>query len=87
MKIKQGFVVREVGGSFVAVPIGEMGEKFRGMINLNGTGAFLWEFFLKERTLDEAVSALCAAYEVMEEEARADVQTFMQTLIKNGFAE
>ena len=45
MKIKNGFVVRKVGGESVVVPVGEMSKEFHGMINLNETGAFLWEFF------------------------------------------
>ena len=42
MKIKNGFVLRVVGGESVVVPVGEMSKKFHGMINLNETGAFLW---------------------------------------------
>ena len=42
MKIKQGFVVRKVGDSHVVVPVGELSKTFHGMINLNETGAFLW---------------------------------------------
>ena len=32
MKIKKGFVVREVGGENIAVPVGEMAKQFHGMI-------------------------------------------------------
>ena len=57
MKIKNGFIVREVGGENVVVPVGEMSKVFHGMINLNETGAFLWKFFSQEHTLEEGVSA------------------------------
>ena len=67
MKIKKGFVVRKVGGDTVAVPVGEMSKKFRGMINLNVTGAFLWNFYTSEHTVDEGVAALTAEYDVAEE--------------------
>ena len=87
MKIKNGFVVREVGGENVVVPVGEMSKNFHGMINLNETGAFLWKFFSQEHTVDEAVAALCAEYEAEESVVRADVERFVQTIEGNGFAE
>ena len=87
MKIKNGFVLRVVGGESVVVPVGEMSKKFHGMINLNETGAFLWQFYTEEHTLDEGVNALLSEYEVEETLARADVEQFIQTITENGFAE
>ena len=87
MKIKKGFVIREVGGETVVVPVGAMSKQFHGMINLNETGAFLWRYFQEEHTLEEGIAALLGEYEVDEELAKADVERFMQTLMTNGFAE
>ena len=87
MKIKNGFVLRVVGGESVVVPVGEMSKKFHGMINLNETGAFLWKFFTEEHTVDEGVQALLNEYEVEESLARTDVETFVKTILDNGFAE
>lgn len=41
MKIKEGFIIRQVGGENIVVPIGKMGKDFHGMIKLNDSGAFL----------------------------------------------
>ncbi len=87
MKIKRGFVLRKVGGESVVVPVGEMSKKFHGMINLNETGDFLWNFFLSDHTVDEAVAALLSEYDVAEEIARVDVEKFVDILTQNGFAE
>ena len=87
MKIKSGFVVRKVGGECVVVPVGEMSKKFHGMINLNCTGEFLWNFYSTEHTVDEGVAALLSEYDVQEDKARADVERFVSTLISNGFAD
>ncbi len=87
MKIKKGFVVRSVGGENVGVPVGETGRQFHGMIKLNETGNFLWQFFNEEHSEDEAVNAMLAEYEVDEATARADVQAFMSTLSSNGLCE
>ena len=87
MKIKKGFILRKVGGESVVVPVGEMSKKFHGMINLNETGSFLWEFFTAEHTVEEGIQALLAEYEVTEELAKNDVERFVETLTANGFAE
>ncbi len=87
MKIKKGFVIRAVGGDNVVVPVGEMSKHFHGMINLNATGAFLWNFYSQEHSLEDGVRALCSEYDVDEERAGADVERFADILLKNGFAE
>lgn len=87
MKIKKGFVLRNVGGESVVVPVGEMSKAFHGMINLNETGAFLWEFFTEEHTVEEGIAALLAEYEATEDIVRKDVEAFVQTITANGFAE
>ena len=48
MKIKQGFILREVAGSYLVVAVGEAVKRFNGVINLNETGAFLWRLLEKE---------------------------------------
>ena len=82
MKLKDGFVVREVAGKTVAVSVG--GGAFRGMITLNGTAAFLWEA-LKEDTTEVALKdALKEEYEVDDAVALADVKAFISKLREAG---
>ncbi len=87
MKIKKGFVLRSVGGENIVVPVGAMSKQFHGMINLNETGALLWNFYSEEHSVDEGVAKLLSEYEVEEELARRDVERFCQTVIEKGFAE
>jgi hypothetical protein len=87
MKIKNGFVIRKVGGASVVVPVGQMSKEFHGMINLNETGEVLWKFFTSEHTVDEAVAELLKLYEAEEEIVRKDVETFVNTIVEQGFAE
>ena len=87
MKIKKGFVLRVVGGEHVVVPVGEMSKTFHGMINLNETGEMLLNLFTTERTVDEAVAEMMKVYEVEESIVRKDVETFVETIQKHGFAE
>lgn len=87
MKIKDGFVIRQVGGEHVVVPVGERSKEFHGMINMNETGAFLWKFFTAEHTIEEGVDALCAEYNVDRAVAETDVNRFADVLQRNGFTE
>ena len=43
MKIKEGFLLRQVGGNYVIVPVGAQSVDFRCIITLNEVGAFLWQ--------------------------------------------
>lgn len=87
MKIKDGFVIRQVGGEHVVVPVGERSKEFHGMINMNETGAFLWKFFTAEHTIEEGVDVLCAEYNVDRAVAETDVNRFADILQRNGFTE
>ncbi len=87
MKIKNGFVVRQVGGEHVVVPVGERSKEFHGMINMNETGAFLWNFFSQAHSLEEGVDALCNEYNVERGLAETDVKRFIDVLERNGFTE
>ena len=87
MKIKNGFVVRAVGDEHIAVPIGERAKEFHGMIKLNATAVFLWDFFKNDRTAEDAVKALTSEYDVSEEEAKKGVESFVSLIKENNFAE
>ncbi len=81
MKIKSGFLLRDVAGCKIAVPVGKRTADFNGMINLNGTGAFLWKQLEQGATEDELTAALLEQYEDVDEPtARESVRSFVKTL-------
>lgn len=74
MKIKEGFVLRTVGGEQVVV--GESVEliNFNKLISLNNSAAYIWsEVVDREFTLDEAIAIMKKKYDVSEEVLRADL--------------
>ena len=87
MKIKNGFILRKVGGECVVVPVGEMSKQFHGMINLNETGALLWNFYSQDHTLEEGVEMLLGEFDVERELAQADVEKFIRLITENNFNE
>ena len=87
MKIRDGFILREVGGQPVVVAVGAASNYFNGMVRLNATSKFLFEKLQDGITEDELVKAVVEKYEVDEETARKDVQDFIETLAKPGIIE
>ncbi len=79
MKTKKGFMLRNVANKSIVVPIGQASVDFNGIINLNDTGAFLWEVLSKGCTYDELLNALLAEYDVSEDIARRDIDAFLET--------
>ena len=79
-KIKDGFILKEMAGSWVVVPLGEKLVNFEMMMTLNETGAFLWEQLKEDKTEEDLVAALLAEYNVEKEVAAKDVSEFVQKL-------
>ncbi len=77
MKIKSGLILREVADNYIVVAVGERVKDFNGIINLNSTGAFLWNILAQGADENELVKRLLAEYEVDEETARRDVDAFV----------
>ena len=82
MKLKDGFVLREVAGEFVVLPSGDELD-LNMMIVLNGTGAFLWGHLNTENDEDALVRALLSEYDVDEVTARDSVAAFVKKLYEH----
>lgn len=87
MKIKEGFVLRNMGGQPVVVSVGSASKVFNGMIKLNETGEFLWTQMLEGATEESLVEALLNKYDVPKELAIQDVKNFIETLKTPGIIE
>lgn len=76
MKIKKGFVLREVCGENVIMGEGLGAINFGKLLALNETAAWLWKqaVDMGDFTVEALVERLCEEYEVTAEEAQADVK-------------
>ena len=84
MKIREGFVLRQVADATIVVPSGSASLDFNGMITLNDTGAFLWKLLENDIDEDGMVDAMLKEYEVDEETARAGIRKFTERLEREG---
>ena len=100
MNIKKGFVIQEVGGQWVAVATGAAAAEFSGIVKLNDTAAIAWRGIEEGLSRDQIVARVVESYDVDEPRAApghersggaappapADVDAFLQTLVKAGIA-
>ena len=84
MKIKEGFILREVADSFIVVAVGDAVKSFNGVINLNETSALLWKTLENGAEKEDLVNALLNNYEVERELAETDVEAFITKLTEAG---
>ena len=88
MKIKDGFILREMLGQFIVVGEGLAQVNFNKMLSLNESAAYLWkEVKGREFTPEELVQLLLDRYEVTEEQASADVRKLVDIWVEQGVAE
>ena len=86
IKLKDGFLLREIAGRIVVVPVGDSLD-LNLMISLNSTGRFLWERLKTGACAQQLKEALMEAYNVSEGLAQSDVDAFIEKLSQNGFLE
>lgn len=80
MKIQGDFILREIAGERILIPVGETALNVKGMISLTESGALLWERLQTECTEDDLVRAILEEYDVDRETAKADVMSFLEQL-------
>ena len=87
MKVKEGFLVREVSGQTVIIPDGEKNVDFKGMIKLNESAKLIWEALAKGKDEEAVADELAEKYGLSKEKALSDVQSFTDRMRKEGFLE
>jgi hypothetical protein len=87
MKRNENYVVKELMGEFVLVPIGEAAIDFNGVITLNETAKFMWEKAEGNFTSEDLEKALIEKYEIDSETAKKAAESFINSLKEEGCIE
>ena len=85
MKIKSGFILREIAGEHVLMFL-DASLKNK-VITLNETGAFLFNLISEGKDEKELIEALLSEYEIDEASATNDVKKFIEALSSMGALE
>ena len=66
MKLLEGFVLKNIAGANIVVPVDSNTVSFNAVITLNESGAFLWQQLESDKTEEELVLSLLKEYDVDE---------------------
>ena len=84
MLIKKEFVLREIAGDFVLVPIGKTSGEFKGLFPITETGAFIWNLLPEAENQDYIIEKFLCEYDVDRETVTSDVSEFLENLRNFG---
>lgn len=80
MKVSSDFIMREIAGEFILVPVGAAAAKFNGLITMNEVGKYIFELLSEKRTLQELAEKITDEYDVSLETAISDAKEFLGQL-------
>ena len=87
MKITENFIVKNIAGECVALPMTEDFVDFNKMIKLNETAELIYNCIAKNMDIDSIVLELTKTYNVDEHIARIDTNACIDSLVKLGIIE
>lgn len=87
VKIKENFVLRQVAGTWVVLPLATETVDFSDMLKMNESGAFIWKELETGADREGLVKALTGEYSVTEQQAATDVNEFLDKLMQIGCIE
>lgn len=82
---KSGFVVREIAGEFLLIPVAMQDDQQTRIAVLNEQGKFLWERLQRPCTIAGLTEAVTESYDVSAEEAERDIYEFIDQLSEYHF--
>lgn len=78
------FLLREVAGEAVLIPVGEAGVFENSVISLNDTCSFLWKLFQEPRTEEEVIAEAKKEYSDPDGEMEQGIKNFIEEYVKYG---
>lgn len=87
MKIKDGFVLRNVIDEYMVMPTGENIAKFEGAVVLNEVSAMLYKLLEKSTNREDLLTAMLNQYDVDEETASTDLDEVLEVFDTIGILE
>lgn len=88
MKIKEGFILRQLCGEYIVVGEGLAQVNFNKMLSLNASAAYLWQGVAgREFTVEDMATLLTDKYEVTFEQALKDAGKVAEVWLREGVVE
>ena len=87
MKLKNGVIITEAQGGYVAVDANAGRGRFNGMIKMNKTAAFVANLLKDGADEESLVRAMLEKFDVSEKDARDSVNVVVANLREAGLIE
>lgn len=81
MKLAENYMLKEIAGNYVLIPVGQNVVDYKGMLHLNSTGAFICRCLEEETDTDEILNKMYAEYQADENDKpiiAADLNDFIE---------
>lgn len=85
MKINGSFILREVAGDTILVPVGSTALQFNGIITLDPVGTVIWKAIEAGKNRDEILAEILETFEVEAQVAASDLDEFLEQLKDKNF--
>lgn len=86
-KLSEGYLLKEITGNFVIIPVGQNIVDYKSILRINETGALIWKQLEQQKNYEEILTALAKEYEATKEELpilQADLNKFLQQMKSMG---
>lgn len=87
MRASKNFIMREIAGEYILVPVGAAVAKFNGLITMNEVGKTIFNALAEDHTARELAEKITGEYDVDIETALSDTEEFLQQLREVGALE
>lgn len=87
MRASKDFIMREIAGEHILVPVGAAAARFNGLITMNELGRFIFDLLAQEQTVEQLAERIVGEYDVPLETATEDTREFLQQLRDIGALE
>ncbi len=85
MKLSENFVLKNIAGATVVMPVGEAVGKINGMIKLNPSAKVIWEALEKNKQTDGILEEMKNSFtDVDEATLKKDINDFLNKLRELG---
>ena len=87
MKLKDTFVIKQIGNETVAVCVNKDTADLRRVVSLNGSSKIIFEALIGDVSKDELAELLVSNYGITKQQAEEDVNSFLQLLSEYNLLE
>ena len=87
MKIKDGFIMKDVAGSKVVLPLGDRQNELKGIITFNDIGAEVFNMLDGTNSVEEIAGKIARDYDAPYETVEADVNKLVEKMRAQGLIE